>query len=77
MKIASYPQYAHSTCPYDCPSTYALDANTIGFCVMLADTGWVAGPGVSALESVEPGLSGGGAIYHHTAVWLRAAGTSL
>jgi len=81
MKVASYPQYAHSTCLYDCPSTCALelellDMNTICFCVTLADPGWIEGLGVNALVSVEPGLPDGGAIYHDTAVWLKAAGKS-
>ena len=35
---------------------------------------FVEGLGVNALVSAEPGLPDGGAIYHDTAVWLKAAG---
>jgi anaerobic selenocysteine-containing dehydrogenase len=31
------------------------------------------GIGVNALTSADPGLPGGGAVFHDTAVWLRAA----
>ena len=33
---------------------------------------FIEGLGVNALVSAEPGLPNGGAIYHDTAVWLRA-----
>jgi len=77
MNLASYPQHAHSTCPHNSPDTCALevellDANTIA----LADARWIEGLGVNALLSAEPGLPDGGAIYHDTAVWLKAAGKS-
>lgn len=75
MNLASYPQHPHSTCPADCPCACALkvellDANTIA----QADARWIEGMGVNALVSVEPGLPIGGAVYHDTAVWLKAAG---
>ena len=35
---------------------------------------FIGGPGVNALVSAEPGLLDGGAMYHDTAVWLKAAG---
>jgi hypothetical protein len=81
MDLASYPQHAHSTCPHDCPSTCALevellDASVIGFCATLVDARWIEGLGVNALVSAEPGLPNGGAIYHDTAVWLKATGKS-
>jgi hypothetical protein len=97
MKVASFPQHAHSTCPHDCPSTCALevellDANTIGRVtgamandytagVVVIENIWpnhafIEGLGVNVLVSAEPGLPDGGAIYHDTAVGLKAAGKS-
>ncbi|MDH3386952.1 MAG: molybdopterin oxidoreductase family protein [Gammaproteobacteria bacterium] len=48
MAAATYPLYAHSTCPHDCPSTCALevevlDANTIGRVVGARDNSYTAG----------------------------------
>ncbi|MGB5326819.1 MAG: hypothetical protein WBO58_01220 [Gammaproteobacteria bacterium] len=37
---------------------------------------FIEGLGVNALVSAEPGLLNGGAMYHDTAVWLKAAGKS-
>lgn len=90
MKVTSYPQHAHSACALE---VELLDANTMGrvtgakandytagivviesICPGIA---LIGGLGVNALVSAEPGLLNGGAMYHDTAVWLKAAGKSL
>ena len=57
MKVTSYPQRAHFTCPHDCPSTCALevellDANTIGWEAGTKANNYTAG--IVVIESIEP-----------------------
>jgi hypothetical protein len=50
--------------------------------VLVAESIWPSdafegGIGINALTSDEPGPPMGGAVFHDTAVWLRAAATEL
>ncbi len=50
--------------------------------VLVAESIWPSeafegGIGINALTSDDPGPPGGGAVFHDTAVWLRAASAEL